>query len=77
MIRFTGYGFIAEKPRVGQLGPIFSTFAGTNDLDCVFDKLSSSEAVLFRARQSPSSLSQVNSVDLALAVLRRRAINAS
>jgi len=24
MIRFTGYGVIAEKPRVGQLGPIFS-----------------------------------------------------
>ena len=23
MIRFTGYGVIAEKPRVGQLGPIF------------------------------------------------------
>jgi len=22
MIRFTGYGVIAEKPRVGQLGPI-------------------------------------------------------
>jgi len=23
MIRFKGYGVIAEKPRVGQLGPIF------------------------------------------------------
>ena len=23
MIRFTGYGVIAEKPRVGKLGPIF------------------------------------------------------
>jgi len=23
VIRFTGYGVIAEKPRVGQLGPIF------------------------------------------------------
>jgi len=23
MIRFIGYGVIAEKPRVGQLGPIF------------------------------------------------------
>jgi len=23
MIRFTDYGVIAEKPRVGQLGPIF------------------------------------------------------
>jgi len=24
MIRFTGYGVIAEKPRVGQLGRFFS-----------------------------------------------------
>ena len=24
MIQFTGYGVIAEKPRVGQLGPFFS-----------------------------------------------------
>jgi len=36
VIRFTSYGVIAEKPRVGQLGPIFSMFAGTNDLDCVW-----------------------------------------